>query len=189
MGVNKQESGDRVEVAATQVPGARVSGEQVSETHVSETQLSEAQVVEAKARAARLLLAFRHGNQLAYDALMAEFDADERTADLVSALCWIANEGVRKAYLPAAGDRVLRHMVRRAEFGDRSVLTEDGAGPDAAELLQAVAAEDVTAVKDIVRGTPDTTFLLGKLLLAFAMLLPDVPAPVLRQVVEELRGA
>ncbi|MEU6996090.1 hypothetical protein ABZ953_36245 [Streptomyces sp. NPDC046465] len=179
MGVNKQESGDRVEVTATQVPGARVSGEQVSET----------QVAEAKARAARLLLAFRHGNQIAYDALVAEFEADEQTADLISALCWIADEGVRKAYLPEAGDRVLRHMVRRADFGDRSVRTEDGAGPDAGELLEAVAAQNVAAVQDIVRRTPDTTFLLGKFVLAFAMLLPDIPAPVLREVIEELREA
>ncbi|MFF3641631.1 hypothetical protein [Streptomyces sp. NPDC002564] len=163
MGVNKQESGDRAEE-------------------------SEGQVAEAKARAARLLLAFRHGNQLAYDALVAEFDADEPTTDLVSALCWVANEAVRKAYLPEAGDRVLRHLVRRADFGDRSVLTEDGAGPDAARLLEAVAAEDVRAVQELVRGTPDTTFLLGKLVLAVAMMLPDIPAPVLREAVGELRG-
>ncbi|ATL32887.1 hypothetical protein [Streptomyces formicae] len=162
MGVNNRESGERAEV-------------------------SEEQVTEAKARAARLLLAFRHGNQLAYDALVEEFGTDERTIDLVSMLCWIANEGVRKAYLPEAGDRVLRHMVRRADVGDRDVLTEDGAGPDVAELIEAVAAEDVKAVQEIVRGTPDTTFLLGRFVLAFAMLLPDIPRPVLREVVRELR--
>ncbi|MFE0171145.1 hypothetical protein ACFWZ2_02425 [Streptomyces sp. NPDC059002] len=163
MGVNKQESDERAEV-------------------------SEEQVTEAKSRAARLLLAFRHGNQLAYDALVEEFGADERTTDLVSALCWIANEGVRKAYLPEAGDQVLRHMVRRADFGDRDVLTEGGAGPDVGELLEAVAREDVSAVQEIVRRTPDTTFLLGRFVLAFAMLLPEIPRPVLREVVEELRG-
>ncbi|WP_306338626.1 hypothetical protein [Streptomyces sp. KL118A] len=163
MGVNKQESGVQVGV-------------------------SEEQVAEAKARAARLLLAFRHGNQLAYDTLVAEFGADEPTTDLISALCWIANEGVRKAYLPEAGDQVLRHLARRAEFGDRSVLTEEGAGPDAGALLEAVAAQDVTAVQEIVRRTPDTTFLLGKFVLAFAMVLPDVPEPVLRDVAAELRG-
>ncbi|MEU1329758.1 hypothetical protein [Streptomyces sp. NPDC005865] len=179
MGVNKQESGDQVEAAAARVPGARLSDEQVSV----------ARVAEAKARAARLLLAFRHGNQVAYDALVAEFDTDEPTTDLISALCWIANEGVRKAYLPEAGDRVLRHMARRADFGERSVLTEDGTGPAVAELLEAVAAGKVTEVQDIVRRTPDTTFLLGKFVLAFAMLLPDVPAPVLREVVAELREA
>ncbi|MEU7576532.1 hypothetical protein AB0B50_02875 [Streptomyces sp. NPDC041068] len=173
MGVNKQESGDRVEV---------------SEQQASEGRVSEEQVAEAKARAARLLLAFRHGNQLAYDALIAEFGADEQTTDLVSALCWIANEGVRKAYLPEAGDQVLRHMVRRADFGDRFVLTEDGAGPDAGALLEAVAAQDVRAVQEVVRRTPDTTFLLGRFVLAFAMMLPDVPEAVLKEVVEELRG-
>ncbi|MET8685542.1 hypothetical protein ABZV77_15105 [Streptomyces sp. NPDC004732] len=163
MGVNKQESGVRAGV-------------------------SEGQVADAKERAARLLLAFRHGNQLAYDTLVEEFGADEPTTDLISALCWIANEGVRKAYLPEAGDRVLRHMARRADPGDRSVLTEEGAGPDAARLLEAIAAQDVTSVQEIVRRTPDTTFLLGKFVLAFAMVLPEVPEPVLREVVEELRG-
>ncbi|WP_141753688.1 MULTISPECIES: hypothetical protein [Streptomyces] len=178
MGVNKQESGVRAEVPA-----------QADGSAAAESAVSEEQVAEAKARAARLLLAFRHGNQLAYDSLVAECGADERTTDLVSALCWIANEGVRKAYLPEAADRVLRHMVRRADFGDRDVLTEDGAGPDAADLLEAVAAEDVASVQEIVRRTPDTTFLLGKFVLAFAMMLPDLPEPVLGEVVRELRGA
>ncbi|MFJ2770846.1 hypothetical protein [Streptomyces sp. NPDC087300] len=163
MGVNNRESDERVEVSVEQV-------------------------AEAKARAARLLLAFRHGNQLAYDALVEEFGAGEQSTDLVSALCWIANEGVRKAYLPEAGDQVLRHMARRADFGDRSVLTEEGAGPDVGDLIEAVAAEDVNTVQDIVRRTPDTTFLLGRFVLAFAMLLPDIPRPVLREVLAELRG-
>lgn len=150
--------------------------------------VDEEQVAAAKSRAARLLLAFRHGNQLAYDALVGEFGTTEETADLISALCWIANEGVRKAYLPEVGDQVLRHMVRRADFGSRDVLTEDGAGPDAATLLEAVASGDTAAVQELVRSSPDTTFLLGRLVLAFALLLPDIPQRALREVTAELRA-
>lgn len=152
------------------------------------------QVAEAKARAARLLLAFRHGNQLAYDAEIAavegarDGDADA-VSDLVSALCWIANEGVRKAYLPEAGDQVLRHFARRTPYGERDVLTEEGAGPDAAQFLEAVAAGDVEVVRELVRTTPDTTFLLGKLTLALGMLLPDVPVGRLEEVLGALRRA
>ncbi|MFC7308044.1 hypothetical protein ACFQVC_27915 [Streptomyces monticola] len=142
----------------------------------------------AKAVMSQLLLAFRHGNQQAFDAELERVGATGELADLVSALCWSANEAVRKAYRPEAGDQVLRHLARRAPYGERWVLTDEAAAPAAGLLVEAVAAGDTETVRDLVRSTPDTTYLLGKLVLALGLLVPDVPPERVRAVVDELRG-
>ncbi|MEC4020353.1 hypothetical protein [Streptomyces sp. H27-D2] len=166
-------------------------------------EISEIRVTDSKARAAHLLLAFRHGNQQAFDAALpgggsdaarvdtpansAADDSADGIKDLVSALTWIANEAVRKAYQPDVADRVLRHLARRSPADTRWVSTEEEAAPDVALLLEAVAHGDTEAVRTMVRSTPDTTFVLGKLLQAVAQLLPSVPAPVLRDLLDDLR--
>ncbi|MFI0740678.1 hypothetical protein ACH4PU_21695 [Streptomyces sp. NPDC021100] len=142
----------------------------------------------AKARAARLLLAFRHGNQRAFDdGLPGDMAADEARY-LVAALVWIANEAVRKVYQPGVADRVLRHLAGRSPDEPGWVRTDEEAAPDVALLLESVWREDPDAVRELVRTTPDTTFLLGKLLHAVALLLPRVPAEAFRHVLSELRG-
>ncbi len=144
---------------------------------------------EGKALAADLLLAYRHGNQLAFDDLIAKAGTDERSGYLIGALCWIANEGVRRSHLPAAADQVLRHLARRAPDPEsaRDVLTDEEGAPETALLLTAVACEDTETVRELVRSTPDTTFLLGKLLMAFALLLPEVREGAFEEVVALLR--
>jgi hypothetical protein len=67
------------------------------------------------------------------------------------------------------------------------VETEEEAAPDVALLLEALRDGDIEGVRSLVRATPDTTFVLGRLLLAVAMLLPSVPEPELRGVLSELR--
>ncbi|MEV0277114.1 hypothetical protein AB0I22_12105 [Streptomyces sp. NPDC050610] len=151
-------------------------------------EISETRVAEAKARAARLLLAFRHGNQQSFDAALPEDMGTDESKDLVSALAWVANESVRKAYQPDVADRVLRHLARRSPDEPGWVQTDEEAAPDAAALLESVWRGDVEAVRELVRTTPDTTFVLGGLVLAVAMLLPSVADAEVREVLSELRA-
>lgn len=147
----------------------------------------------ADARAGRLLLAFRHGNQLAFDAALDGLDCDENTRDLVASLCRVANDCVRGAYPAEAGDRRLRRLAASdasgavAGRGGRWVETAEDAAPHVAVLIEAVDQNDTEAVQDLVRATPDTTFVLGKLVHAVALLLPSVPPQYLRRVLAELR--
>lgn len=150
--------------------------------------MTQIRATEAKARAAHLLLAFRHGNQRAFDDCLPAGMAADEARDLVSALVWIANEAVRKAYRAEVGDRVLRHLARRAPEEPGWVETDEEAAPDVAVLLESVWREDTEAVRELVRATPDTTFLLGKLLHAVALLLPEVPERGRLRVLSELRG-
>lgn len=145
-------------------------------------------VTEAKVRAARLLLAFRHGNQRAFDDCLPGDTADEETRYLVAALVWIANETVGKVYLPGVADRVLRRLAGRSPDEPGWVPTDEEAAPHVALLLESVWRQDAETVCELVRATPDTTFLLGKLLDAVARLLPLVPERDLRRVIGELRG-
>ncbi|PHQ52546.1 hypothetical protein BLA24_07175 [Streptomyces cinnamoneus] len=151
-------------------------------------EITQIRVTEAKARAARLLLAFRHGNQRSFDDSLPSDMAAEETRDLVAALVWVANEAVAKAYRPEAADRVLRHLARRAPEEAGWVETDEEAAPDVAVLLESVWRGDAETVRRLVRATPDTTFLLGKLVHAVALLLPSVPGPEVRRVIGELRG-
>jgi len=146
-----------------------------------------AEAVEAaKARAATLLLAFRHGNQLAFDAELDRLFAENAEREVTTLLAWIAAEAVRKAYAPEVGDRVLRALARRAPVDTGSVaVDEETAG--AAQLLEAVGAGDVATVRALVAGTADTTYLLGGLLQAVAMMLPLLPEGEAEEVVAELR--
>ncbi|GAA4678347.1 hypothetical protein GCM10023347_35960 [Streptomyces chumphonensis] len=144
----------------------------------------------ADTAAGRLLLALRHGNQLAFDTGLAELECDERTRDLVAALCRVAGDAVRRAHpAPEAGDRVLRRLAASAAAppGERWVETDEDAAPHVAVLIEAVEQSDTEAVQDLVRATPDTTFVLGKLVHAVSLLLPAVPRPYLRRVLAELR--
>ncbi|MEU4211675.1 hypothetical protein AB0F13_17010 [Streptomyces sp. NPDC026206] len=150
--------------------------------------ITQLRVTEAKAAAARLLLAFRHGNQAAFDDSLPEAMATDEARDLVSALAWIANEAVDKAYRPDVADRVLRHFVRRLPDEPGWVETDEEAAPDVAVLLESVWRGDTETVRELVRATPDTTFVLGKLLHAVALLLPAVPRSEVRRVLSELRG-
>lgn len=151
-------------------------------------EITQLRVTEAKARAARLLLAFRHGNQTAFDDSLPEAMAAEEARDLVSALAWIANEAIDKAYRPDAADQVLRHFVRCAPDAPGWVETDEEAAPDVAVLLESVWRGDTETVRELVRATPDTTFMLGKLVYAVALLLPAVPRPEVRRVLSELRA-
>ncbi|MBB1243480.1 hypothetical protein GL263_07885 [Streptomyces durbertensis] len=166
-------SGTGPEAGSTSGPGPAPDDEAVA-------------VAVAKARAAQLLLAFRHGNQLAFDAALSGLACDERTKDLVAALTWVASDSVGRAYEPAVADRVLSRLALRAPVGERWALTDEEAAPDVARLLTAVDEEDVETVRELVRATPDTTFVLGKLVQAVALLLPAVPRPYLRRVLTEL---
>lgn len=150
-------------------------------------EISDISVAAAKAKAGRLLLAFRHGNQQAFDEALPESMSAEESRDLVSALAWVANEAVRKAYQPDVADRVLRHLARKSPDEPRWVETDEEAAPDVALLLEALRDGDIEAVRALVRATPDTTFVLGRLLLAVAMLLPSIPEPELDHVLDELR--
>ncbi|MEW2576962.1 hypothetical protein [Streptomyces syringium] len=151
-------------------------------------EISHIRVNEAKARAARLLLAFRHGNQQAFDASLPETMTADEAKDVVSALSWVANEAVRKAYQPDVADRVLRHLVRRAPDEAGWVETDEEAAPDVAVLLESVRRGDTERVRELVRATPDTTFVLGKLVHVVALLLPSVPESHFHEVLSELRG-
>ncbi len=151
-------------------------------------EITQLRVTDAKARAARLLLAFRHGNQAAFDEALPTTMAAEEARDLVSALAWIANEAVRKAYRPDVADRVLRHLVRRTPAEPGWVETDEEAAPDVALLLESVWRKDTETVRELVRATPDTTFVLGKLVQAVALLLPAVPAQAVRRVLSQLRA-
>ncbi|MFD8597388.1 hypothetical protein ACFV1L_20525 [Kitasatospora sp. NPDC059646] len=144
------------------------------------------EVEAAKARAATLLLAFRHGNQLAFDAELDLLLAENAEREVTTLLVWIAAEAVRKAYAPDVADRVLRGLARRAPYGTAEVaVDEEAAG--AAMLLEAVADGDVTAVRALVAGTPDTTYLLGGLVQAVAMMLPLLPEGEADEIAAELR--
>ena len=90
-------------------------------------EISDISVAAAKARAGRLLLAFRHGNQQAFDAALPEEMTAEESRDLVSALTWVANEAVGKAYRSDAADRVLvlDDGVITAEDTHRNLLAGD----------------------------------------------------------------
>ncbi|MFD7411224.1 hypothetical protein [Kitasatospora purpeofusca] len=155
-------------------------------TEVSADELSAEAVEEAKARAATLLLAFRHGNQLAFDHALDRLLDEHVEREVATLLTWIAAEAVRKAYAPEVGDRVLRSMARRAPRDTGAVLVDED-GVDAARLIEAVAAGGVTEVRDLVAATPDTTFLLGGLLQGVAMMLPLLPEGELAGITAELR--
>ncbi|MFC6597900.1 hypothetical protein [Kitasatospora paranensis] len=144
------------------------------------------EVEAAKARAAALLLAFRHGNQLSFDAQLERLFAEHAEREVATLLVWIAAEAVRKAYVPEAGDRVLRALARRAPADTTGVLLdEDGACP--ATLIEAVHAGDVAGVRALVAATPDTTYLVGGLLQAVAMMLPLLPDGECDEITAELR--
>ncbi|MFJ9407646.1 hypothetical protein [Streptomyces sp. NPDC101393] len=151
-------------------------------------EISDISVAAAKARAGRLLLAFRHGNQQAFDEALPEEMTAEESRDLVSALTWVANEAVGKAYRSDAADRVLRHLARKAPDEAGWVETDEAAAPAVTTLLEGLRDGDVEGVRALVRTTPDTTFVLGRLLRAVAMLLPSVPEEELREVLTELRA-
>ncbi|MFF0409531.1 hypothetical protein ACFYUY_03720 [Kitasatospora sp. NPDC004745] len=143
-------------------------------------------VEEAKARAATLLLAFRHGNQLAFDRELDQLFAEHAGREVTTLLAWIAAEAVRKAYAPEVGDRVLRAMARRAP-ADSGAVAVDEESADAARLIEAVAAGEVAEVRGLVASTADTTFLLGGLLQGVAMMLPLLPEGELAEITAELR--
>ncbi|MET8541607.1 hypothetical protein ABZW03_13275 [Kitasatospora sp. NPDC004799] len=143
-------------------------------------------VEEAKARAATLLLAFRHGNQLAFDHELDLLFAEHAEREVTTLLTWIAAEAVRKAYAPEVGDKVLRAMARRAPE-DTGGVEVDEETASAAQLIEAVAAGEVAEVRGLVAATPDTTFLLGGLLQGVAMMLPLLPDGELAEITAELR--
>ncbi|MGW7444902.1 hypothetical protein [Kitasatospora sp. NPDC054795] len=143
-------------------------------------------VEEAKARAATLLLAFRHGNQIAFDHELDLLFAEHAEREVTTLLAWIAAEAVRKAYAPEVGDRVLRAMARRAPE-DTGAVDVDEETASAAGLIEAVAAGEVAEVRGLVAATPDTTFLLGGLLQGVAMMLPLLPDGELAEITAELR--
>ncbi|MFD4659579.1 hypothetical protein ACFWP2_28580 [Kitasatospora sp. NPDC058444] len=143
-------------------------------------------VAEAKARAATLLLAFRHGNQIAFDHELDLLFAEHAEREVTTLLTWIAAEAVRKAYAPEVGDRVLRAMARRAPE-DTGAVEVDEETANAARLIEAVAAGEVAEVRGLVAATPDTTFLLGGLLQGVAMMLPLLPDGELAEITAELR--
>lgn len=143
-------------------------------------------VEEAKARAATLLLAFRHGNQIAFDHELDLLFAEHAEREVTTLLTWIAAEAVRKAYAPEVGDRVLRAMARRAP-ADTGAVEVDEQTANAAQLIEAVAAGEVAEVRGLVAATPDTTFLLGGLLQGVAMMLPLLPDGELAEITAELR--
>ncbi|MGK4583309.1 hypothetical protein [Kitasatospora sp. HPMI-4] len=150
-------------------------------------ELSAEEVQAAKARAATLLLAFRHGNQLAFDHELDCLVADGAEREVTALLVWIAAEAVRKAYAPQVGDRVLRALARRAPL-DTGAVAVDEDTVDAARLVEAVGAGDAAAVRALVASTADTTYLLGGLLQAVAMMLPLLPREEIELVVAELRA-
>ncbi|GAA4848693.1 hypothetical protein [Kitasatospora terrestris] len=143
-------------------------------------------VHEAKARAATLLLAFRHGNQLAFDEELDLLLAEHAEREVTTLLVWIAAEAVRKAYAPEVADRVLRALARRAP-ADTAAVAVDEEMAGAARLLEAVGAGDVDGVRNLVAATPDTTYLLGGLLQAVAMMLPLLPDGEAEEIAAELR--
>ncbi|MGD9485329.1 hypothetical protein WDH52_19120 [Streptomyces sp. TRM70308] len=176
--------------------------------------------VDGAARAAGLLLAYRHGNQHAFDTGLAALDCDDAARDLVAALCWVASEAVdetvdgadadgRRSGLRGAGrggqpgprpgeergggrageggDGLLRRLAAEAPYGERWVATDEEAAPRVAELIEAVQRNDTTAVRELVTATADTTYVLGRLVQAVALLLPAVPRPYLRRVLAALR--
>lgn len=145
------------------------------------------QVEEAKGSAATLLLAFRHGNQLAFDDALDRLLAERAEREVVTLLAWIAAEAVRKAYAPEVGDKVLRTLARRAPAGRIGVAVDEESA-DAAQLIEAVRGGEVAAVRRLVAGTADTTFLLGGLLQGVAMMLPLLEEEDVHDVVEELRA-
>ncbi|WP_354640385.1 hypothetical protein [Kitasatospora camelliae] len=140
----------------------------------------------AKSRAATLLLAFRHGNQLAFDQELDLLFEEQAEREVSTLLVWIAAEAVRKAYAPAVGDRVLRALARRAPSDTAAVMVDENTA-DAARLLEAVGAGDVAAVRAVVASTADTTYLLGGLLQAVAMMLPLLPEGEAEEIAAELR--
>lgn len=140
----------------------------------------------AKARAATLLLAFRHGNQLAFDAELDRLFEEHVEREVTTLLVWIAAETVRKAYAPEVGDRALRSLARRAPAETAAVATDEEAA-EAARLIEAVNAGDIGTVRAVVAATPDTTYLLGGLLQAVAMMLPLLPEGEAAEIAEELR--
>ncbi|MDH6125155.1 hypothetical protein [Kitasatospora sp. GP82] len=144
------------------------------------------EVEAAKARVATLLLAFRHGNQLAFDHELDCLLEERAEREVTTLLAWIAAEAVRKAYAPEVGDRVLRALARRAPT-DTGAVAVDEEGADAARLIEAVGAGDVAAVRAVVASTADTTYLLGGLLQAVAMMLPLLPEGEAEEVAAELR--
>ncbi|WP_285737915.1 hypothetical protein [Kitasatospora phosalacinea] len=149
-------------------------------------ELPREEVEAAKARAATLLLAFRHGNQVAFDTELDRLLAEHVEREVATLLVWIAAEAVRKAYAPEVADRVLRGLARRApQDTSRVPVDEEAAG--AALLLEAVAAGDVDRVRTLVAGTPDTTYLLGGLVQAVAMMLPLLPEGEAEEIAAELR--
>ncbi|MFH9348126.1 hypothetical protein [Kitasatospora sp. NPDC017646] len=143
-------------------------------------------VEEAKARAATLLLAFRHGNQLAFDHELDLLLAENIEREVTTLLTWIAAEAVRKAYAPEVGDRVLRAMARRAPK-DSAAVQVDEETANAAQLIEAVAGGRVAEVRGLVAATADTTYLLGGLLQGVAMMLPLLPEGELAEITAELR--
>ncbi|MER5639261.1 hypothetical protein ABT095_20165 [Kitasatospora sp. NPDC002227] len=149
-------------------------------------ELPAAEVEAAKARAATLLLAFRHGNQLAFDRQLDELFERHVEREVTTLLVWIAAESVRKAYAPEVGDRVLRVMAQRAP-SDTSAVAVDEEAADVARLVEAVGQGDVALVRGLVAATPDTTYLLGGLLQAVAMMLPLLPEGEAEEITAELR--
>lgn len=149
-------------------------------------ELPACEVEAAKARAAALLLAFRHGNQLSFDAQLDRILAERVEREVTTLLVWIAAEAVRKAYTPEAGDRVLHALARRAPADTSGVLLDEDAA-DPARLIEAVDAGDVGAVRSLVAATPDTTYLVGGLLQAVAMMLPLLPEGESAEIAAELR--
>ncbi|WP_405013333.1 hypothetical protein [Kitasatospora sp. NBC_01539] len=144
------------------------------------------EVEAAKARAAALLLAFRHGNQLSFDDQLDRLLAENVEREVATLLVWIAAEAVRKAYAPEAADRVLRGLARRVPADTSGVLLDEDAA-DPARLIEAVDAGDVPTVRALIAATPDTTYLVGGLLQAVAMMLPLLPEGEGAEIAAELR--
>ncbi len=155
--------------------------------HKLAAELPAQQVDEAKGRAATLLLAFRHGNQLAFDDALDRLFEERGEREVATLLVWIAAEAVRKAYAPEVGDKVLRTLARRAPAGRIGVAVDEESA-DAAQLIEAVQAGQVGTVRELVAGTADTTFLLGGLLQGVAMMLPLLGEEDVHEVVTELRA-
>ncbi|MGF1428174.1 hypothetical protein [Kitasatospora sp. LaBMicrA B282] len=143
-------------------------------------------VEEAKGQAAALLLAFRHGNQVAFDATLDRVLHDHEEREVLTLLVWIAAEAVRKAYAPEVGDKVLRALARRAPQGEIGVVVDEESVA-AGELIEAVRGGHVSVVRRLVAATPDTTFLLGGLLQGVAMMLPLLAEDEVDEVLAELR--
>ena len=144
------------------------------------------QVDEGKARAARMVRAFRANDMLAFEEAMGEMAGDgQAVRGALTGLTWIADQILGKSE-PVAADRFLDNLIRRAPSTEPVAYLEDS-WRDAIAMVEAVARGDSEGARVLLLHSPNTAVFLGCLVQVLSMLIETCPPNVLANVIAEAR--